>query len=134
MHVLILGGGNLVRHVAATMARQGHEVVVVDEHERRPYLQNPNLPGYVLSGGDNLMEDMRRGGVERADLVIGLSFDDNRNAMAAQIASNIFNVPRALCHVGEVSKAQVYRELGVNVLSSTHALTDAVMDGEEDAG
>ena len=133
MHVLLLGCGNLVRHVAATMANQGHQVVVVDEHERCPYLENPNLPGYVLPGGDNLMETMRRGGVERADMVIGLSFDDNRNAMAAQIASNIFNVPHALCHVGEVSKAQAYRELGVNVLSFTHTLTDAVIDGEKDA-
>ena len=134
MHVLILGFGNLVRHVAATLARQGHEVVVIDEHERSPNLQSANLPGYVLSGGDNLMEIMRKGGVERADMVIGLSFDDNRNAMAVQIASNIFNVPRALCHVGEVSKAQVYRELGINVLSSTHTLTEAVLDGEEESG
>ncbi len=133
MHILILGCGNLVRHVAATMAQNGHQVVVVDEHERCPYQQNPNVPGYVLSGSDNLMESMRRGGIERADMVIGLSFDDNRNAMAAQIAANIFNVPRALCHVGEVSKAEVYRELGLNVLSSTHTLADAVLNGEKDA-
>ena len=133
MHILILGCGNLVRHVAATMAREGHQVVVVDEHERCPYLQNPNVPGYVLPGGDNLMENMRRGGVERADMVIGLSWNDNLNAMAAQIASNIFDVPRALCHVGEVSKAEVYRELGLNVLSSTHTLADAVLNGERDA-
>jgi trk system potassium uptake protein TrkA len=134
VHVLLLGSGNLVRHVAATMARQGHQVVVLDDHEGRPHQQNPSIPGYVLPGGDNLMENMRRAGVERADMVIALSWNDNLNAMAAQIASNIFNVPRTLCHVGEVSKAQVYRELGINVLSSTHTLTDAVLDGEEDAG
>ena len=132
MHVLILGCGNLVRHVAAAMSDQGHQVVVVDEHGRCPYQQNPNVPGNVISGGDNLMENMRRGGVERADMVIGLSFDDNLNAMAAQIASNIFNVPRTLCHVGEVAKAQVYRELGLNVLSFTHALADTVIAGAKD--
>ena len=133
MHVLILGCGNLVRHMSAAMSAQGHRVVVVDEHERCPYQQNPNVPGYVISGGDNLMEVMRKGGVERADMVIGLSFDDNRNAMAAQIASNIFNVPHSLCHVGEVSKAEVYKELGLNVLSSTLTLADTVLDGAKDS-
>jgi trk system potassium uptake protein TrkA len=133
MHVLIMGCGNLVRHVSATLSNQGHRVVVVDEHERCPYQQNPSVPGNVLSGGDNLMENMRKGGVEHADMVIGLSWDDNRNAMAAQIASNIFNVPRTLCHVGEVSKAQVYKELGLNVLSSTRTLADTVLDGVKDA-
>ena len=133
MHVLILGCGNLVRHVAATLSDQGHRVVVVDEHEICAAQQNPHLAGNVLPGGDNLMENMRRGGVERADMVIGLSRNDNRNAMAAQIASNIFNVPRTLCHVGEVSKAQVYRELGLNVLSSTHTLADSVLDGAKGA-
>lgn len=133
MHVLILGSGNLVRHVAATMSGQGHHVVVVDDHESSSYQQNPNVPGYVLPGGDNLMEMMRKGGVEKADMVIGLSFDDNRNAMAAQIASNIFNVPRSLCHVGEVSKAEVYRELGLNVLSATDTLADTVLDDVKDA-
>jgi trk system potassium uptake protein TrkA len=108
-------------------------VVVVDEHEICAAQQNPHLAGNVLPGGDNLMENMRRGGVERADMVIGLSRNDNRNAMAAQIASNIFNVPRTLCHVGEVSKAQVYRELGLNVLSSTHTLADSVLDGAKGA-
>ena len=115
------------------MSGQGHHVVVVGEHESSPYQQNPNVPGYVLPGGDNLMEMMRKGGVEKADMVIGLSFDDNRNAMAAQIASNIFNVPRSLCHVGEVSKAEVYRELGLNVLSATDILADTVLDDVKDA-
>lgn len=133
MHVLILGCGNLVRHVAATMTEQGHQVIVVDEHEQCPYQQNPNVPGNVLRGGDNLMENMRKGGVERADMVISLSWDDNLNAMAAQIASNIFDVPRVLCHVGEVSKAEVYREMGLNVLSSTNTLSESVLDGAKDS-
>ena len=134
MHVLILGSGNLVRHTATMMENQGHQVVVVlDEHEPSGYPQNTNLPGYVIAGGDNLIERMRRGGVERADMVIALMVDDNRNAMAAQIASNIFNVPRALCHVGELAKAQVYRELGLNVISATHTLSDRVLESARDS-
>ena len=133
MHVLILGCGNLVRYVAATLSDQGHRVVVVDEHEICAAQQNPHLAGNVLPVGDNLLESMRKGGVDGADMVIGLSRDDNRNAMAAQIASNIFNVSRTLCHVGDVSKARVYEELGLNVLSTTQLLANTVLDGAKDA-
>ena len=127
MQLLILGCGDMVRHIATTLAAQGHKVVVLDEHRNCPSVNIPYPDTSVLPTTGVLMEDMRRSDVDNADAFLALSVDDDLNAMAAQIASLIFSVPKAMCHLSDASKCDVYRELGLTIVSSTKTLSDSII-------
>ena len=127
MQVLILGCGDMVRHTATTLAAQDHEVIVLDEHRNCASVNIPYPGTSVLPTTGILMEDMRRSDVDNMDVFLALSVDDDLNAMAAQIASLIFSVPKVMCHLSDASKCDVYREMGLTIVSSTKTLSDSII-------
>lgn len=125
MKVVIVGCGRVGSTLAASLARDGHEVIVVD-HEARSFQRrlDPHFSGTKILG-DAMDEDvLRRASVEQADLVITLTDGDNRNLMIAQIAREKFHVPRVLARVVDPLRASAFQELGVNTVDQTTIMTE----------
>ena len=126
MSDLIMGSGEISRHLIKSINRKGSMVYVLND------------PGFVESySGHNtdviysfytgsLMDDLQRAKIATVDRFIACSENDNRNAMAAQIALRIFHVPWVICHIGNESKADIYKGMGINVVSSTAMVSDTV--------
>ena len=112
MQILILGCGDMVRHIATTLATQRHKVIVLDEHRCCPSVNTPYPNTSVLPTTGILIEDMRRSDVDDADVFLALSVDDNLNAMAAQIASQIFSVQRSFATFRTLPNATCIGKLG----------------------
>jgi trk system potassium uptake protein TrkA len=64
-------------------------------------------------------ESLKKAGIEDADAFFSLTQGDNRNIMAAQIARNIFKVPRVLCRVYDPLRRELFNSLGVEAFSPT---------------
>jgi trk system potassium uptake protein TrkA len=70
--------------------------------------------------GNGIDEDvLRQAGIESADGFASLTNGDNRNIMAAQIALEIFKVPRVITRIYDPMREDVYRDLGLNTLCPT---------------
>ncbi len=58
---------------------------------------------------------------------------DNRNLMAAQLAREIFKVPRVITRIYDPIRADVYREMGLETICSTvigaNLIHDYFVDG-----
>src|SRR5229473_13618 len=80
LKVLIVGCGRVGSQVAADMDKSGHDVVIIDRDPNQ--FSRASVRG-VLTNDDVL----RRAGVEDADGFVAVTEGDNRNIMAAQIAS-----------------------------------------------
>ena len=96
MRLLILGCDGLVVHLTETFANDGHTVTVMDTSPDRldTLPRSPPRRGRA-DHGLPWMEDLRGVAINHVDAFLALSDDDNRNVLAAQVASHIF-------HVGEV--------------------------------
>lgn len=131
MRVLILGCHELTHHLAPILIDGGHHVTVLDEHKSCPngLPHTPQVETVPSTG--ILMEAMQHGHIDTADVFLALSKDDSLNAMAAQIATHIFNVSRTACHVGDVSRYNAYQKMGLNVVSSTLAIFPAILQAIE---
>ena len=127
MEILILGCGKLAKHLVPTLVGEGHQVTLLDRHQEclTPFSHQTAIETVQITG-TTLMGDLRRGGIDGADAFIALSQDDNENAMAAQIASHIFNVPQVVCHIGDVTRYDAYQRIDLNVVCSTVMVTDAI--------
>jgi trk system potassium uptake protein TrkA len=80
----------------------------------------------AVLASESLMEDLRNVGMGGLDVFIALSEDDNKNALAAQIASHIFHVPNVICRIGDPAREKFYRELGMNVIAPTVLAADTI--------
>jgi trk system potassium uptake protein TrkA len=50
---------------------------------------------------------------------VAVTQGDNRNVMAAQIAKQIFNIPKVVCRIYDPLRKDVYEALGLEALSPT---------------
>ena len=67
---------------------------------------------------------LKQAKVDKADLVIATTQDDNVNLMVAQVAKAAFSVPRVLARVFEPKREAIYRRLGVETICPTTVAAD----------
>jgi trk system potassium uptake protein TrkA len=131
MRYLIMGSGEIARHLTDSINLKGSRAIVLNDniHEQNHSSYNANVIHAVYTGC--LMEDLQRAKIATVDGFLACSEDDNRNAMAAQIATQIFQVPLVLCHIGNELKYTAYKEIGLAVVSFTLMVSDTLFSNLE---
>jgi trk system potassium uptake protein len=119
MRVVIVGCSRVGALVATMLARDGHQVTVVDINRDSFNRLGPDFPGEMVLGNGIDEDVLRKAGIEGADGFASLTNGDNRNIMAAQIAQEIFHVPRVITRIYDPIRENVYHELGLNTMSPT---------------
>ena len=140
MKVLIVGCGRVGSRLAASLSEDGHDVTVVDRDQgklnlaaQRGQLNPASFKCNVVLGDGTDAEVLRRAGIEDADAFVAVTEGDNRNIMAAQIAQQVFKVPRVVCRIYDPVREEAYRKLGLNTYCPTvtgaEAVTKLLMEG-----
>ena len=128
MQVLIMGCGRVGSALARGLSDEGHDVTIMDIRQEA-FLRLPSqFRGNAILGNGVDEGALRRAGIERADIFIAVTQGDNRNLMAAQVAKHIFKAPRAIARVYDDSRAVLFRELGLETLSSPKIVTGLIRD------
>jgi trk system potassium uptake protein len=123
--VLIVGCGRVGSRLASELDEEGHEVTIVDRDpgsfsraaSREALSQD--FKGNFLVGDGTEADLLRRAGIEEADSFVAVTEGDNRNIMAAQIAKQIYKVPRVVCRIYDPIREEAYRKLGLEVFCPT---------------
>ena len=126
MKIVIVGCGRVGSVLAEAYDAGGHEVIVLDLSTRA----FDRLPGEFRGSavrGDGTDEDtLRRAGAEGADVFLALTEGDNRNVMAAQVATEKLGIERVLAKINDPVRAAAYAELGIATVCRTTMLADSV--------
>ncbi len=133
MHILILGCDTLGSILAADLAREGHRMTVMDPSPDHLDSLPQDIQVEAVLTTDSLMEDLRGVALSNVDVFLALTDDDNRNVMAAQVASHIFHVPEVICRIGDPQREEFYRGLGIKVVCPTTAMVDTIKSGLNDS-
>ena len=70
---------------------------------------------------------LRRAGAEAADLFMAMTEGDNRNVMAAQLATEALGARQVIAKINDPLRASAYAELGIATLCRTNLMANAVM-------
>jgi trk system potassium uptake protein len=119
MKVIVMGCGRVGSQVSLLLARQGHDVTVIDHDNNSLARLGQDFKGRVVHGlgfDRNVLIDA---GVETVEGFIAASSSDNANIVAARTARNIFRVPRVVARLYDPVRAEVYQRLGLTTISST---------------
>jgi trk system potassium uptake protein len=86
MRVLIAGGGQVAALVAARLAREGNEVVVIEENPERCLQLEEILDARIVRGSAASMRTLQEAGLPDTEMLIALTSVDHVNVLVCLIA------------------------------------------------
>ena len=119
MNVIILGCGRVGSTLAKQLSAEEHEVTIIDETSDAFRRLGSKFKGTRLVGPGTDMDVLRRAGIESADVFVSVTQGDNTNIMAAQIAKEVFSVPRVLTRIYDPIRAEAYQQIGIHTICTT---------------
>jgi len=113
MYAIIAGAGKVGRNLARELINKGHEVTVI-ESSRSCYLANEEEFEHALQYGDATeLWVLERAGIQRADLVIAVTGDDEDNILVCQVAKEKYLCDRVIARVNNPRNHDHFRLLGI---------------------
>ncbi len=86
MHIIVVGAGEVGSYVADRLSREGHDVAVIDVDEARLQQVAQDLDVLTVAGSGTHPATLRQAGLERCDLVVAATSDDEVNLVTSMIA------------------------------------------------
>ena len=129
---VITGSDGLATSVAAALADAGHTVSLLvpspDVIDRLPkeLLQWGKI--VARAGHATRQRDLRRAAIQDADVFLALSDSDSENALVGQLAKHVYRVPAVICRIDDPTAKEMYIELGLDAVSGTALVTQAVLE------
>jgi trk system potassium uptake protein TrkA len=113
MYAIIAGAGKVGRNLARELISKGHEVTLI-ESSRASYLANEDEFEHAVQYGDATeLWVLERSGIQRADLVIAVTGDDEDNILVCQVAKEKYLCDRVIARVNNPRNHDHFRLLGI---------------------
>lgn len=119
MYIIIIGCGRIGSELARLLSSEGHDVVIIDKNPEAFKRLGGGFNGLTLVGNGFDLELLKEAGIKNADAFCAVTNGDNTNIMASQIAKKIFNIKRVVARVYDPKRAEIYKALGLDILSGT---------------
>ncbi len=118
-YIVIVGCGRLGSHLANYLSRNGNSVVVIDRDESAFNNLSSDFSGFHIHGDATQIAMLREAKINKADVFIATTHEDNVNLMVAQIARKIFNVSKVMARVYDPRREEVYAQLDIDTICPT---------------
>jgi trk system potassium uptake protein TrkA len=113
VYVIIAGGGKVGWNLARELIAKGAEVSLIESDHRRYRVVEEELEHAVQYGDATELWVLERAGIQRADLVIAVTGDDEDNMLICQVAKEKYEVARIVARVNNPRNLQHFKLLGI---------------------
>ena len=129
MRVAIAGAGNVGLFIANDLVNTGHEVILIEQSDVVAGRANAE-PGVEWMVADACeVTSLRLAGLERCDVVVAATGDDEDNLVISLLAKQEFGVPRVVARVNHPKNEWLFNEnWGVDLSVSTPHLITALVE------
>ena len=121
MYIVIAGGGKIGEYLANVLLQSGNDVAVIEENLQTADHLSIVLEGrYLVIHGDGCDSKYQEdAGIRKADVFVATTGQDDDNLVSCEIAQRVFNVPRCIARVNNPKNLRIFREVGIESVSST---------------
>ena len=113
MYVLIVGAGKVGWNLARELIQKDNEVTVIESDPVRYAVVEEELEHSVHYGDGSELWVLERAGIERAELVIAVTGDDEDNILISQVAREKYGVERIVARCNNPRNLQHFELLKI---------------------
>jgi trk system potassium uptake protein TrkA len=113
MYVIIAGAGKVGWNLARELLAKEQEVTLIESDRRRYLTVEQELEHAVQYGDATELWILERAGIQRADLVIAVTGDDEDNILICQVAKEKYLCQRIVARVNNPRNLQHFKLLGI---------------------
>ena len=124
MYAIIVGGGKVGLNLTRELMDKGTEVTLIEQRRDRYLAMEAELEHIVQYGDGTELWVLERAGIQRADLVIAVTGDDEDNILICQIAREKYLVDRIIARVNNPRNRPYFDLLGIQ---PTVSATDLIL-------
>ena len=111
--MIIAGGGKVGWNLARELMSKDHEVTLIEARRDRYLVIEAELEHAVQYGDATELWVLERAGIQRADLVIAVTGDDEDNMLVCQVAKETYLCDRIIARVNNPRNYQHFKLLGI---------------------
>lgn len=130
MYILIVGGGKVGSNLTTALIKMGHEVSLLDNDRERYARLEEHFEHVARYGDATELYVLERAGIERADLVVAVTGDDEDNLIVCQVARDKYSVPKVIARVNDPRNQPHFDMLGINLTVSATVTILALIEHE----
>ncbi|SBV94739.1 Trk system potassium uptake protein TrkA, N-terminal domain protein [uncultured Eubacteriales bacterium] len=119
MKIIIVGCGRNGSGLAQSLSKAGHAITVIDSNASAFSQLGPDFKGKTIEGIGFDRDILTLAKIDRTDALAAFTSSDESNAVIARIAREIYHVPKVVARLYDRDKAEIYKQLGIQTLSST---------------
>jgi trk system potassium uptake protein len=113
MYIIIVGAGKVGWNLARELIDKDHEVTVIEGNRRRYLTVEQELEHNIQYGDASELWVLERAGIQRADMVIAVTGDDEDNMLICQVAREKYMVERIIARVNNPRNLEHFELLGI---------------------
>ena len=113
MYAVVVGAGKVGWNLARELIQKGHEVTLIESDPQRYSVVEEELEHSVQYGDGSELWVLERAGIERGDLVIAVTGDDEDNILISQVAREKYGVDRIVARCNNPRNLQHFELLGI---------------------
>ncbi len=113
MYAIIVGAGKVGRALSRELIAKGHEVTLIESSRARYLAIEEEFEHAVQYGDATELWVLERSGIQRADLVIAVTGDDEDNMLVCQVAKEKYLCDRIIARVNNPRNLDHFKLLGI---------------------
>src|SRR5438105_7968834 len=113
MYGIIAGAGRVGWSLARELIAKDREITLIESDHNRFRVVEEELEHAVQYGDATELRVLERAGIQRADLVMAVTGDDEDNILICQVAQEKYGVQRIVARVNNPRNHRHFRLLGV---------------------
>jgi trk system potassium uptake protein TrkA len=113
MYIIIVGAGKVGWNLARELINKEHEVTLIESDRRRYLTVEQELEHNIQYGDASELWVLERAGIQRADMVIAVTGDDEDNMLICQVAREKYMVERIIARVNNPRNLEHFELLGI---------------------
>ena len=130
LYIMIAGAGKVGWNLARELLDKGNEVTLIENNRDRYATVEQELEHNVQYGDASELWVLERAGIQRADMVIAVTGDDEDNMLICQVAREKYLVDRIIARVNNPRNRQHFELLGIKPFVSATDLILRLLEHE----
>jgi len=113
VYAIIVGAGKVGRNLARELINKDHELTLIESSRERYLSLEEEFEHAVQYGDATELWVLERAGIQRADLVVAVTGDDEDNMLVCQVAKEKYLCDRIIARVNNPRNHEHFKLLGI---------------------